>query len=123
MKKKEKWFYLISGFVATMVLAVVIALVLVLTGVITMPREIIKISSAGSTKIYDGEPLTASGYTVLDGNLKEGHYIEVVTYGSQTEVGSSDNFFTVVIRDENGKVVTGDYQIIKSCGILNVSAG
>ncbi len=103
-----------------MVLSLVIALVLVLTGVITIPREILKISSAGAAKMYDGEPLTASGYQLDDGKLKEGHHIEVITYGKQTEVGSSDNYFTVVICDSKGKVVTGDYQIIKSCGKLMV---
>ena len=120
MKKKEKKFYVVSGFVATIVLVVVICLTLVLTGVITMPRETLKIRSGDATKNYDGTPLTATGYTLVDGELEEGHVIKVVTFGSQTEVGSSDNHFTVIIVDENGKHVTSQYQIIKDCGRLVV---
>lgn len=120
MKKKSKKIYIVSGFVAGIVLSVIIALTLVLTGVIGMPKSVLKISSADATKMYDGTPLTANGYTLLDGELEEGHYIEVITYGTQTEVGSSDNFFTVMIRDENGKIVSGDYEIIKVCGTLTV---
>ena len=122
MNKKEKWFYVVSGFVATMVVTVIISLVLVLTGVVTIPRAILKISSAGAVKSYDGQPLTATGYTLSDGDLKEGHLIEVITYGKQTEVGESDNHFTVVIKDSEGKIVTSEYQIIKNCGKLIVYA-
>ncbi len=122
MDKKEKWFYVVSGFVATMVVTVIISLVLVLTGVVTIPREILKISSAGAVKAYDGQPLTATGYTHTGGELKDGHHIEVITYGKRTEVGESDNLFTVVIRDGEGNVVTSEYQVIKSCGKLVIYA-
>jgi len=120
MKKRDKKFYFMSGFVATIVLVVVICLTLVLTGVITMPKEILKIRSGDASKNYDGTPLTATGYTLIDGELKEGHVIKVITFGSQTEIGASDNHFTVIIIDQEGKHVTSEYQIIKDCGRLEV---
>ncbi len=120
MKKKSRKIYMVSGFIVGIVLAVAIALTLVLTGVISMPKDVLKISSSDATKSYDGKALTSNGYTILDGELKEGHYIEVITYGTQTEVGSSDNFFSVVIRDKDGKIVTNTYEIIKVCGTLTV---
>ena len=120
MKKRDKKIYFMSGFVATMVLAVIICLTLVLTGVITVSKNILKIRSSDASKNYDGTPLTATGYVLLDGELKEGHVIKVITIGQQIEVGSSDNHFTVIIVDENGKQVTAEYEIIKECGRLEV---
>ena len=120
MKKRDKKIYFMSGFVATLVLSVIICLTLVLTGVITVSKNILKIRSSDASKSYDGEPLTATGYVLLDGELKEGHVIKVITFGKQIEVGSSDNHFTVIIVDENGKQVTTEYEIIKECGKLEV---
>ena len=113
MKKKENLLYLLAGFVVTMVLTVIICLVLVWSGAIKMPRETLKIKSADATKLYDGTPLTANGFFLEDGELEEGHRIEVITYGTQTEVGQSDNLFTVVIFDAEGNRVTSSYQIVK----------
>ena len=120
MRKKENLLYLLAGFVVTIVLTVLICLVLVWTGAIKMPRETLKIKSADATKSYDGTPLTASGYFLLDGELEDGHRIEIVSYGKQTEIGQSDNLFTVIIFDANGNRVTSNYQIIKICGLLVV---
>ena len=120
MKKKEKWFYVMSGFVITMVLAIIICFTLVLTGVVSMPREIIEIKSASATKLYDGTPLTCERYEVSKGNLKEGHTIKVMFVGTRTQEGTSDNVFSVVITDAEGKNVTSSYQIIKTYGQLVV---
>lgn len=120
MKKKEKWFYVMSGFVITMVLAIIICFTLVLTGVVSMPREIIEIKSASESKLYDGTPLTCESYEITKGNLKEGHTIKVMFVGTRTQEGTSDNVFSVVITDAEGKNVTSSYQIIKTYGQLVV---
>lgn len=120
MKKKEKWLYFTSGFVSTIVVTILIALILVWTGVITMPKAILKIESGSYTREYNGTPLVSHEYTIVENNLEEGHRIEVITYGEQTEKGSSSNYFTVIVRDVDGNVVTSNYQIIKICGTLTV---
>ena len=120
MRKKAKIFYVISGFVATMVVVVIVCLTLVFTGVVTMPREIIKVRSTSATKIYDGQPLIAEGGEIVEGQLAEGHTLVVIALGKQTEIGASDNHFSVVIKDADGNNVTADYQIVKICGRLEV---
>jgi len=120
MKKKEKWFYTVCGFVVTIIFVIVVCLTLILTGVVTIPKTIIKIQSYSADKVYDGNPLMNSSYKIVEGSLKKGHEIEVIVFGSQTEVGVSDNHFSVLIVDENGKKVTSEYQIIKVCGTLEV---
>ena len=120
MKKKEKWFYAMSGFVITMVLAIIICFTLVLTGVVSMPRETLEITSGNASKYYDGTPLTCESYEMTKGNLKEGHTIKVIFVGTRTNVGTSDNLFKVVVTDAEGKNVTSSYQIIKTYGQLVV---
>ena len=122
MKKKEKIFYATTGFVVTLGFAVVVCLTLVLTGVVTMPKETLKIRSVDASKYYDGSPLKSSDdYMLIDGELEEGHEIIIRTMGSQTQVGTSDNFFSVLIRDtKTGRDVTSHYEIIKVCGKLTV---
>jgi hypothetical protein len=87
-----------------------------------MPKETLKIRSVDASKYYDGSPLYSSAdYMLLEGTLEEGHEIVIRPMGSQTEVGQSDNFFSVMIRDQNtGKDVTSHYEIIKVCGKLTV---
>ena len=63
-----------------------------------------------------GLPICAVG---KDG--EDGHTPEIVVEGSQTNVGYSDNIVTsVVIRDENGVNVTGNYSITLVSGTLRV---
>jgi hypothetical protein len=120
MKKKEKWFYTVCGFLVTIIFVIVVCFTLILTGVVTIPRPIITIESYSADKVYDGKPLMNSSYKIVDGSLKRGHEIEVIVFGSQTEIGESDNHFSVLIIDEDGKKVTSEYQIIKICGTLEV---
>ena len=55
--------------------------------------------------------------------LADGQKITVRTVGSQTEIGRSDNVIAeIVIYDENGNDVTGNYTVILKNGILNVIA-
>ncbi|MFW5895031.1 MAG: hypothetical protein ACOCU0_03780, partial [Bacillota bacterium] len=82
-------------------------------------REKIDITSKNASKIYDGNPLTHHEYR-YEGALQEGHALDVEFSGSITQVGETDNLFTVTIRDENGHDVGDDYQIETDYGLLAV---
>ena len=76
-------------------------------------RKLVFVSDDGA-KNYDGTPLTVNGKTnwkLISGDLKSGHTAEVTMKGSQKNVGKSDNYFTVKIRDEDGIDVTDEYEI------------
>lgn len=79
------------------------------------------VGSASSTKIYDGLPLAAENCDILFGELAEGHDIVAVYTASRTDVGITDNLFTVEIVDEEGNNVTDGYEITLIYGTLTVT--
>ncbi len=90
------------------------------TGTLTVTPRPITIQSDSAEKNYDGTPLTCHRYTVVEDILPK-HRIEKAAFtGSQTEVGSSANTFTVQIVDGNGIVATANYDITYVYGTLTV---
>ncbi len=83
--------------------------------------EILVISSGSKSAPYTGEPLICEQYVLLSGALEQGHVISPFFTGSQTEIGFSDNTFSVVIIDEaTGEDVTYRYDIEYKFGTLEV---
>ena len=83
------------------------------------PLEIV-VESASVKKKYDGAELTASTAQITMGALIEGHTLSVNVTGSQTEIGSSPNIFTVDILDGNGVSVISNYRVQAVTGTLTV---
>ncbi|MFW5913533.1 MAG: transglutaminase-like domain-containing protein, partial [Bacillota bacterium] len=83
--------------------------------------ETIEISSKNASKVYDGSPLTHHEYS-YEGELEEGHSLDIEFEGSITQVGKTDNRFTATIQDENGEDVSDDYSIEPYYGTLEVVA-
>ena len=80
----------------------------------------ITITAGSATKSYDGTALTNSGYTV-EGDT-DGYTVDVSVYGSQTNIGRSDNKIQrVVIKDSSGKDVTLNFAIECNNGWLIVT--
>jgi hypothetical protein len=85
---------------------------------IVTPRAII-VDVTNASKVYDGTPLTSDAHEVLrvaplGFALVEGHAVKLVTLGSQTDVGVSENFAdpdATRIFDESGRDVTFNYSI------------
>ena len=72
----------------------------------------IKITTASAAKTYDGTPLVANSFTVTYGSVVEGHEIYLECAGSQTNRGSSENYYrasTFKVLDKDGNNVTGNY--------------
>ena len=94
-----------------------------LEGKITVNKRPIKIRATDASKMYDGKPLTASsaGYKILDGNLVEGHKLEVSPYGEITNAGTGFNQLKYTIYDSSGNTVTGNYDVVVEEGILTVT--
>lgn len=82
----------------------------------------ISITANSASKVYDGLPLTNSGYTVGLTGLASGHTATVSISGSRTVVGSSANTVgAVTIRDASNADVTSWYVITKINGTLTVT--
>ncbi len=118
MKKTQ-----IINIICSLLLASLLILSVVLAIIISADGSTVKlvVASVGTQKEYDGTPLTAHSYEILSGNLKNGHSIRASFSGSQTEVGTSENTFSIRIIDELGNDVTNDYEIELVFGKLNVT--
>jgi transglutaminase-like putative cysteine protease len=83
------------------------------------------ITSHSDKKIYDGTPLTNSGYDVVimneSGALATGHTLYVDVTGTRTDAGISENYFTYVILDENEKDISSQYSVTMNYGELEVT--
>lgn len=83
------------------------------------PRPI-TVYSASAEKVYDGMPLTNS--RCYADNIVSFHTLKSVLGGSQTEVGTSLNYFnSIKILDENGANVAYNYDINFIEGTLTVT--
>lgn len=84
-----------------------------------LPRSV-TVKSASARWKYDGTPLTAPNAQLVQGTLAEGHQLACEFTGVQTEIGTSENFFTVDIVDANGVSVISNYDITAITGVLAV---
>ena len=97
-------------------------------GELTVIECEITITPNSKEKVYDGKPLTDSGYTVSSehfsaSNLKANFDFAVVISGSQIEVGSSDNIVeSYEIFDKYGNRITDNFAVTKEKGTLTVYA-
>lgn len=78
-------------------------------------------TSESLSAVYDGNALSADGWELAEGSLKKGHKAVVSVKGSQKNVGTSENYFTVKITDKNGVDVTDEYDIENRPGSLTVT--
>ena len=84
-------------------------------GFLTVYPATLTIETGSATKIRDWEALTCPDYTVT--GLKNGETITVTVTGSQTDIGSSDNTYTM----EWGTAKEGNYTVMSTLGTLTVS--
>lgn len=79
--------------------------VTVKTGTLEVSRKEITVETEGATKVYDGQELTNKNGAIH--GLVSGEHADVVTNGTQTNVGSSDNGYTIAW----GTAKEGNYTI------------
>ena len=83
------------------------------------PRRI-TITSESATAIYTGKPFKYPYVSYLDSSLVLNHTVSYECTGSQTEIGSSSNFFTAKIMTQDGKDISYNYDIFLIYGTLTV---
>ena len=84
----------------------------------------ITLKADDAQKAYDGEALSCDTFTVVDGELVEGHDFGFYEFsGSQRMIGVSENEIVhVSVHNEYGKNVTANYVIVLLPGQLKVTA-
>ncbi len=89
-----------------------------LYGTLSVTKRPLTVTSYGASKVYDGEELRYEEYTV-DGELLDGHYLDVVFPASITNAGSVTNNILVTIMSEYADV-TACYELTVRVGTLKV---
>lgn len=89
-------------------------------GTLTIDKITIILKSPDATKIYDGTPLSANTYQVLNGSVLAGHTLYVDVDNEITDVGSIDNAMFAYVLDGSGNSVTHYYSFLYNLGTLTV---
>ena len=72
-------------------------------------------------KVYDGTPLSASGYRITSGALLDGHNLTASCNATGTDVGEYTISVTdIKITDRDNKSVTSNYRVIAESGTLTI---
>lgn len=93
-----------------------------LFGILEVKKANVTIESSTNEKVYDGAPLTDSGFSVDLGNLLDDFKFDVQVLGSRTEIGESSNTLGSysVTNKLTGEDVTKNFNITKKEGTLRV---
>ncbi|MDE6401384.1 MAG: hypothetical protein K2L54_02095, partial [Clostridiales bacterium] len=91
-----------------------------LYGTLYVHGEKLEIVTHTAKKTYDGTELTCDKWTLASGVLRDGDSLTVTVLGSQTEVGTSDNYASCAVTDPSGVDVTDFYEPIFTYGTLTV---
>ena len=83
---------------------------------VTITPATLTVTTPDAAKVYDGKALTAAG--TIEG-LVNGETVTFVTTGTQTEVGSSKNTYSLTW---DGTAKQGNYKIVEKVGTLTVNA-
>lgn len=118
---KSKLVQILCSMLMGVLLVIIVMAALILSGIISLNKTDITISTESGENLYDGAPLTNHNWHLTKGMLKKGHRITVTFTGTQTSVGESPNTVEITIIDELGADVTSDYNIDYDLGTLKVN--
>lgn len=121
MLKRTKTISIICSIIVGIICVIGMLMALVVFGVIRLNRTEITIKTGDFEAQYYGKPITNHTWYISEGQLRNGHTMEVRFTGEQVSVGESDNTVDVVIYDELGTDVTSDYKITYDLGLLKVN--
>ena len=85
---------------------------------LSITKRTVVMTSADSTKVYDGTALTNNTVTVTGDGFVSGEGATYNVTGTQTNIGSSENTFTYTL---NSNTSAGDYTITTVNGTLKVT--
>lgn len=121
MGKSRKTLYIVGSLVIGVCSVLLILFAIILFGGVGSGSADLVFVSESREFVYDGVMHTADGWRLAEGELKKGHTALVSVSGSQREVGTSENSFTVKITDGRGNDITETYNIELRAGELKVT--
>ena len=120
MEKRKKLIFLLSSLALGLAAVLIVLLILTASGVLDIGKPKLVVSSASESFVYDGEAHTCEKFELVSGNLQPGQQISAVFTGSCTDAGTSENTFSLQVKDAGGMDVSGNYLIEYRYGTLTV---
>ncbi len=90
-------------------------------GTLKVSPKPLHISTGSNEKTYDGEALISEDYEVTETDLVGDDYVEVRTTGAQISAGEGKNTFTAIVYNQARQVVSDNYKIVETLGVLKVN--
>lgn len=122
MSKFRSSIFIFGSIILCVAVALATFLALSATGMIVTDPIELTFAVRDVEKEYDGTPLVADGYALLEGELREGHTASVTYTGAQTDVGIGQSSLSVKIEDADGFDVSKQYAVRVTNGLLIVTA-
>ena len=91
-----------------------------ITGTLEITPKPITITTWDDEKVYDGTELYNPGYSITEGDLVEGHSLEVIEDSRITDVGVIDNVISLIVNDELTDT-SSNYDITYITGTLEIT--
>ena len=120
MEKRKKLIFLLSSLALGLAAVLIVLLILTASGVLDIGKPKLVVSSASESFVYDGEAHTCEKFELVSGNLQPGQQISAVFTGTCTDAGTSENTFSLQVKDAGGMDVSGNYSIEYRYGTLTV---
>ncbi len=122
MSKFRSSIFIFGSIILCVAVALATFLALSATGMIVTDPIELTFAVHDIEKEYDGTPLVADSYALLEGELREGHTATVTYTGAQTDVGIGQSGLQVKIEDADGFDVSKQYAVRVTNGLLTVTA-
>ena len=119
--KKHFSVYMIGICGVVLTVGLIVMTIIAATGSFRYRKTELIIKTGSANKMFDGKPLVSKTWDLVSGKVSEEHQLIVETRGSQTVVGKSENYASVMIVDSSGLDVTDQYKINLMCGELEVN--
>ncbi len=87
--------------------------------IVVLPAPL-TVTTDSATRVYDGTALTKSDGATYEG-LVPGETLDFEVTGSQTDVGTSDNTYSITWGKGDGQAKQGNYHVVESLGTLTVT--
>ncbi len=120
MVRRSKLVYIIGSIAIGVMTLLAVFGILIATGAVNVTQTKLVIASKSETFVYDGTVHKSENWEIVEGSLQDGHTLIVTATGGQEDVGSSPNYITAKVVDENKADVSEYYEIEYQYGTISV---
>lgn len=112
--------YLVGSIGVALIGLMIVMTMIIATGSFRVRKTKLVIQTGSAEREYNGVPLKNNQWYLAEGDLAEGHHMEVEVRGEQTDIGTGENIAYVRVLDDSDIDVSDQYEIKVDAGKLKV---